>query len=149
VTEARAHPPLWPIALGMWPLVTVLASAVLPEDHALPDRPRAWAALAGGLLALLVAILDFVRVRRTWLGALIVWGALSCLGLVDVILSNESHELDPVALSFFWPGLFIGPVLAVALLVRVVSLLAGGWARRPRRWRVEYEGSKVVFVRRS
>ncbi len=134
--------PLWAAGVAAWPLVTGVAAAVIPpEPGPSADRPFGWALVVGGLCSLPFLIADFVRDRRVWLGTLIVWGTLFCLGVVDGIGSVDSDFDQEIGWAFVLPGLIAGPVF-------VISLIAETWARRKRRWRVEFEGSKIVFVRR-
>lgn len=139
----RSWPPLWAAAVALWALVASVALELLPpEPGPFTDRPRAWALLVGGCCALPLAVADFVRERRVWLGTLVAWGILYCLGLVDTIRSGDSDVAFLIDVSFVLPGLVLFPLFAVSLLVRA-------WMRRPRRWRVEIEHSKLVFVRRA
>lgn len=86
-------------------------------------------------------VVDFVRDRRWWLGTLIVWGTLFCLGVISSIDSVDSDFDQEIGWAFVLPGLIAFPVF-------VICLVAETWARRKRRWRVELEGSEVVLVRR-
>lgn len=128
--------PLWAAGIAAWVLVVSSMSAIDADGN----RVTAWSVVGGGCVAIPLMGFDYVRRRRLWLGALIVWSTVFWFMPVMGLAGSDGNVLSGLW-SAFVVLLFGAPVFAIVLLADV-------WMRRRRKWHIRFEDSKVVVARR-